>query len=38
MNVFQLVVAGAVTLSPTGFHRSDLGSAPRLDSQANDIF
>ena len=35
---WQLALAGAVTLSPSGFHKADLGKSAKLDTQSNDVF
>lgn len=37
-NVVKLVLAGAVNLSPEGFHAAETGSTAKLDTQSNNIF
>lgn len=34
----KLVLAGAVNLTPEGFHAAERGPAARLDTQSNNIF
>lgn len=37
-NVIKLVLAGAVNLTPEGFHATENGSTVKLDTQSNNIF
>ena len=37
-NAIQLVLAGAVNLTPEGFHAAEQGPTAKLDTQSNDIF
>ena len=37
-NILQLVLAGAVNLTPEGFHALDRGPAAKLDTVKNNVF
>lgn len=37
-NVIKLVLAGAVNLTPEGFHATENGPTAKLDTQSNNIF
>jgi len=37
-DVIQLVLAGAVNLTPEGFHATDQGPPPKVDTLSNNIF
>ena len=37
-NPLQLVLAGAVNITPGGFHAADLGTPPKKDTLSNDVF
>lgn len=37
-NAIKLVLAGAVNLTPEGFHATEKGPTVKLDTQSNNIF
>ena len=37
-NSLQLVLAGAVKITPGGFHAADLGTPPKKDTLSNNVF